>query len=67
MPNFDVITIDLNQLNKVKLKKQDILNSQGLDSNSIENPNIEDFHNWRVYISKTIRDSRITATRIVHI
>ena len=67
MPVFNEIRINQSHLSKVKIKKQEIINSQELSNTPQNNSLINDFHIWRSYVSNALRHDRLTSTRIVYV
>ena len=67
MPVFNEIRINQSHLSKVKIKKQEIINSQELSNTPQNNSLINDFHIWRSYVSNVLKRDRLTSTRIVYV
>ena len=67
MPVFNEIRINQSHLSKVKIKKQEIINSQELSNTPQNNSVVNDFHIWRSYISRLLRDNNTITTQVVNI
>ena len=68
MPVFDVIKIDLNQLHKVVLKKQEMFNSiSGNTNRTIDNSMVDSFTSWKKEINRLVSETSLNSTKVVYV